>query len=100
LNATAPSVRVGFLPSKHCNVLPAGDINFTYWLLQRPMTRLLTAQESVSRWMQALLPLFEEKLAGPAAPPPGKNRRGTVEDLQDKASARSKPKAIPVCAPT
>src|SRR5690242_17236452 len=47
------------------DVLPAGDINFTYWLLQRPMARLLTAQECVARWMRALLPLFEEKLAWP-----------------------------------
>ncbi|HET7106449.1 MAG TPA: hypothetical protein VFI38_06550 [Candidatus Acidoferrum sp.] len=71
------------------NVLPAGDINFTYWLLQRPMTRLLTAQESVSRWMQALLPLFEEKLAWPGCATSWKEfAAGTVEDLQDKASAQ------------
>ncbi len=70
------------------NLLPAGDINFTYWLLQRPMTRLLTAQESVSRWMQALLPLFEEKLAWPACATSWKEfATGTVEDLQDKNSA-------------
>jgi len=71
------------------NILPAGDINFTYWLLQRPMTRLLTAQESVSRWMQALLPLFEEKLAWPACATSWKEfATGTVEDLQDKNSAQ------------
>jgi hypothetical protein len=71
------------------NVLPAGDVNFTYWLLQRPMTRLLTAQESVSRWMQALLPLFEEKLAWPACGTSWKEfATGTVEDLQDKASTQ------------
>jgi hypothetical protein len=71
------------------NVLPAGDINFTYWLLQRPMTRLLTAQESVSRWIQALLPLFEEKLAWPACATSWKEfASGTVEDLQDKTSAQ------------
>lgn len=71
------------------NILPAGDINFTYWLLQRPMTRLLTAQESVSRWMQALLPLFEEKLTWPACATSWKEfATGTVEDLQDKASAQ------------
>ncbi|HWY07848.1 MAG TPA: hypothetical protein VNY24_13385 [Candidatus Acidoferrales bacterium] len=71
------------------NVLPAGDINFTYWLLQRPMTRLLTAQESVSRWMPALLPLFEEKLAWPACATSWKEfATGTVEDLQDKSSAQ------------
>jgi len=67
------------------NVLPAGDINFTYWLLQRPMTRLLTVQESVARWMQALLPLFEEKLSWPACATSWKEfATGTVDDLQDK----------------
>ncbi|HXN00024.1 MAG TPA: hypothetical protein VN982_16265 [Candidatus Dormibacteraeota bacterium] len=71
------------------NVLPAGDINFTYWLLQRPMTRLLTPQEAVARWMQALLPLFEEKLAWPPCATSWKEfATGTVEDLQDKASAQ------------
>ena len=71
------------------NVLPAGDINFTYWLLQRPMTRLLTAQESVSRWIQALIPLFEEKLAWPACATSWKEfASGTVEDLQAKASVQ------------
>ena len=48
------------------DVLPAGDINFSYWLLQRPLTRLITEQEAVTRWMEALLPLFEEKLSWPA----------------------------------
>lgn len=71
------------------NVLPAGDITFTYWLLQRPMTRLLTAQESVARWMQALLPLFEEKLTWPACATSWKEfATGTVEDLQDKSAAQ------------
>ena len=71
------------------NVLPAGDINFTYWLLQRPMTRLLTEQESVVRWMQALLPLFEEKLAWPPCATSWKEfATGTVEDLQDKNAAQ------------
>ena len=71
------------------NALPAGDINFTYWLLQRPMARLLTAQESVARWMQALLPLFQEKLAWPACATSWKEfASGTVEDLQDKDSAQ------------
>ena len=71
------------------NVLPAGEINFTYWLLQRPMTRLLTAQESVARWMQALLPLFEEKLTWPACATSWQEfATGTVEDLQDKNAAQ------------
>ncbi len=71
------------------NVLPAGDVNFTYWLLQRPMTRLLTEQESVARWMQALLLLFEEKLTWPACATSWKEfAAGTVEDLQDKSAAQ------------
>ena len=71
------------------DVLPQGDINFTYWLLQRPMTRLLTVQESVARWMQALLPLFEEKLTWPACATSWKEfATGTVEDLQDKSAAQ------------
>ena len=71
------------------NILPEGDVSFTYWLLQRPMTRLLTAQESVARWMQALLPLFEEKLTWPGCATSWKEfAAGTVEDLQDKTSAQ------------
>jgi hypothetical protein len=71
------------------NILPEGDVSFTYWLLQRPMTRLLTAQESVARWMQALLPLFEEKLTWPECATSWKEfASGTAEDLQDKASAQ------------
>jgi hypothetical protein len=71
------------------NVLPAGDVSFNYWLLQRPMARLLTEQESVSRWMQALLPLFEEELAWPACATSWKEfAAGTVADLQDKSAAQ------------
>src|ERR1700687_445376 len=71
------------------NALPAGDVRFTFWLLQRPLTRLLTEQESVTRWMQALLPLFEEKLDWPACATSWKEfAAGTVEDVQDKSSAQ------------
>jgi hypothetical protein len=50
---------------------------------------LLTAQESVSRWIQALIPLFEEKLAWPACATSWKEfASGTVEDLQAKASVQ------------
>ena len=67
------------------NVLPAGEINFSYWLLQRPLTRLITEQEGVSRWMEALLPLFEEKLSWPScATGWAQFAAGTVRDLQDK----------------
>jgi hypothetical protein len=71
------------------DIVPQGDVNFTYWLLQRPMTRLLTVQESVARWMHALLPLFEEKLTWPACATSWKEfATGTVEDLQDKSAAQ------------
>lgn len=71
------------------HVLPQGDVNFTYWLLQRPMTRLLTAQESVTRWIEALLPLFEENLAWPTCATSWKEfAAGTVEDLQDKSATQ------------
>src|ERR1700722_13834989 len=67
------------------NVLPAGEINFSYCLLQRPLTRLITEQEAVSRWMEALLPLFEEKLSWPqCATNWSEFAVGTVRDLQDK----------------
>jgi len=83
------------------NVLPAGEINFSYCLLQRPLTRLITEQEAVSRWMEALLPLFEEnfpgrhvRLAGRSLPPaPSVICRITTP-------LSRKPPAIAVCAPT
>lgn len=71
------------------NILPAGDVSFTYWLLQRPMTRLLTEQEAVARWMEALLPLFEEKLAWPPCATSWKEfAAGTITDLQDKSAVQ------------
>jgi hypothetical protein len=71
------------------NVLPAGEIRFTYWLLQRPLTALLTEQEAVARWMEALLPLFEEKLAWPPCASTWKTfAGGTVSNLQDKAETQ------------
>ena len=71
------------------NVLPAGEVRFTYWLLQRPFTRLLTEQEAVARWLQALLPLFEEKLAWPPCARTWKVfAAGTVQDLQEKDASR------------
>ncbi len=67
------------------SVLPEGDVRFTYWLLQRPLTRLLTEQEAVARWMEALLPLFEEKLSWPSCATTWKEfADGTVHDLQAK----------------
>ena len=70
------------------NVLPAGEVKFTYWLLQRPCTHLLTEQEAVTRWMEALLPLFEEKLAWPACATTWKEfAAGTVQDSSEKRNA-------------
>ena len=70
------------------NILPAGDVRFTYWLLQRPLTRLLTEQEAVRRWMDALLPLFEQKLSWPSCATTWKDfADGTVRNLQEKNAA-------------
>jgi len=70
------------------NILPQGDVTFTCYLLQRPLAKLISEQEAVSRWMQVLLPLFEEKLAWPACATSWKEfAAGTVQDLQDKAAA-------------
>jgi hypothetical protein len=68
------------------DVLPAGEVRFTYYLLQRPLNRLLTEQEAVNRWMSALLPLFEERLAWPSCATSWKEyAAATVEDLQQKS---------------
>jgi hypothetical protein len=69
------------------NLLPKGDVSFTYWLLQRPLTRLLTEQEAVTRWMEALLPLFEERLSWPSCATTWKEfADSTVHDLQNKSA--------------
>ncbi len=69
------------------DVLPAGDLHFTYWLLQRPVSTLLNEQQAVTRWMQALLPLFEEKLDWPPCAGSWKDfAAGTVQNLQDKST--------------
>jgi hypothetical protein len=71
------------------NVLPAGDVRFTYYLLQRPLNKLVTEQEAVQRWMPALLPLFEEKLAWPPCATTWKDfAAATVADLQEKSATR------------
>ena len=65
--------------------LPAGEVRFTYYLLQRPLNSLLTEQEAVERWISALLPLFNEKLAWPSCATSWKDfADATVQDLQDK----------------
>lgn len=71
------------------NTLPAGEVRFTYWLRQTPLTALLTEQQAVARWMQALLPLFEEKLAWPPCASSWKDfAGGAVSDLQNKAESQ------------
>jgi hypothetical protein len=71
------------------NVLPAGDIRFTFFLLQRPLTQLVTEQEAVARWMPALLPLFEERLAWPGCATTWKEfAAATVGDLQERSTTR------------
>jgi hypothetical protein len=71
------------------DTLPAGDIRFTYWLLQRPVKELLNEQQAVTRWVGALLPLFEEKLSWPSCASTWQEyAANTVKDLQDKATAQ------------
>ncbi|MGA9510480.1 MAG: hypothetical protein WBV55_17810 [Candidatus Sulfotelmatobacter sp.] len=71
------------------DVLPAGEVRFTYWLLQRSLTELLTEQEAVSRWMRALLPLFEEKLGWPRCAGAWKDfAAGTIANLQQKSETQ------------
>jgi hypothetical protein len=65
------------------DVLPAGEVRFQYYFMQRPLIRLLTEQEAVERWMTALLPLFEERLEWPPCATNWKEyASGTVADLQ------------------
>ena len=71
------------------DILPAGTIRFTSYLLQRPETRLITGQEAVTRWMAALLPLFREKLGWPACATSWEQfAAGTVGDLVDDTSSQ------------
>src|SRR4029450_12525788 len=71
------------------NILPAGEVGFTYWLLQRSVNSLLTEQQAVSRWMQALLHLFEEKLTWPQCASTWKEfAMGTVANLENKAQTQ------------
>lgn len=68
------------------NILSAGEVRFTYWLMQRPMPALLTEQKAVARWMEALLPIFEERLTWPKCGGAWKDfAAGTVANLQTRA---------------
>jgi hypothetical protein len=65
--------------------LPAGEVRFTYYLLQRSVGSLITEQQAVSRWMEALLPLFKETLEWPKCATSWKEfAAGTVRDIQQK----------------
>jgi len=69
------------------DILPAGEVRFTYWLMQRSVPDLLTEQEAVARWMEALLPIFEERLTWPKCATTWKDfAAGTVANLQNKAT--------------
>ena len=71
------------------NALPAGDVRFTCFLLQRPLKELVTEQTAVRRWMPALLPLFEERFAWPGCATTWKQfAAATVGDLQEKSMTR------------
>jgi hypothetical protein len=71
------------------NVLPAGDVHFTYFLLQRRLNRLVTEQEAVERWVPALLPLFEERLTWPDCASTWREfAAATVRDLQEESTTR------------
>jgi hypothetical protein len=71
------------------NFLPAGKVRFTYWLMQRPLTALLTEQQAVNRWMEALLPLFDEKLIWPPCAGAWQDfAAGTVSNLQARAETQ------------
>lgn len=67
------------------DLLPAGEVHFAYSLLQRSCDDLLTERQALSRWMEALQPLFTETLDWP--PCAGNWKRfaqGTVQDLQQQ----------------
>ena len=67
------------------DMLPAGEVHFTYFLLQQSFKELITERQAVNRWMEALLPLFEEKLAWPKCATSWKEfAAGTVGDIQQK----------------
>jgi hypothetical protein len=67
------------------DTLPAGDARFTWFLLQRQLQGLITEQEAVKRWMEALLPLFRENVAWPKCATNWKQfAAGAVQDIQQK----------------
>lgn len=70
------------------NLLPAGEVRFTWWLLQRAVPDLLNEQQAATRWLEALSPLFEENLAWPECATSWRDvAQRTIEDLQNKQAA-------------
>lgn len=67
------------------DMLPAGEVHFNYFLLQQSFKELITERQAANRWMEALLPLFEENLAWPKCASSWKQfAAGTVGDIQQK----------------
>ena len=83
------------------NVLPAGEVRFTYWLLQRPCTELLTEQKAVARWMQRCFRFSRRSLPGPPARAPGAILRlGLSRSSSEKHKRKSRSPDTPAFAPT
>lgn len=71
------------------NVLPAGELQFAFHLSQRWLPRLIDEREAIRRWMDALLPLFEEHLEWPPCATTWKDcAAGMVHDIEQKESAQ------------
>ncbi|TAM80272.1 MAG: hypothetical protein EPN47_16065 [Acidobacteria bacterium] len=65
------------------DILPAGNVRFSWYLLQRRFPKLITEQAAVARWMEALMPLFREKLDWPPCAASWKEfAEGMVQDVQ------------------
>lgn len=71
------------------NILPAGEVRFAFQLSQRWLPRLIDEREALHRWMDALLPLFQERLEWPPCATTWKAyATGMVHDVQQKESAQ------------
>ncbi|MGH9378527.1 MAG: hypothetical protein ACRD1I_06990, partial [Terriglobia bacterium] len=69
--------------------LPAGEVRFIFQLSQRWLPRLINEREAVRRWMDALLPLFEERLEWPPCATTWKDyAAGMVRNIEQKESAQ------------
>ncbi|HEX5482584.1 MAG TPA: hypothetical protein VFZ08_08155 [Terriglobia bacterium] len=71
------------------NILPAGEVRFAFQISQRWLPRLVDEREAIHRWMDALLPLFEERLEWPPCATTWKEyAAGMVHDIEQKGSAQ------------